>query len=966
MIELRNISRTYKPKKGEEVRALNKINLTFGSTGMVFVLGKSGSGKSTLLNVIGGLDKYDEGDLLIQGKSTSDFKQSDFDSYRNTMIGFIFQEYNVLDNFTVAQNIGLALELQGKKATNEAINNILDSVDLNGYARRKPNELSGGQKQRVAIARALVKDPKVIMADEPTGALDSNTGRQVLETLEKLAETRLVIVVSHDREFAETYGTRIIEFKDGSIISDVSRQKTTKNDDIKPLSFTASNIKIKQGYELTNTDLKVINDYLKRTSRDASIEKIFNQATFAETKDTEINVSKDNYHSIKSKLPFKISLKIGASSLKNKTVRLVMSIILASVAFAMFGLADTMGSYNKYDTTSQSMIDSNIEYAAMEKVENIEHEGWVEERSVRMDDTDIAALNTKFPAYSFLPIYRNNNFNLSVNNNLFDSITGSEMSYYHSAFSGILEFDSTNINEFNIDFLGTSSRLPNTFDEIAITKHMYELFQKYGFREEGNTTKIAINNYDNLLNRELLINNKKYKIVGILDSKFNSTRFESLKEFDGQLSQFLLSQEYQTVLSFSHHYSMYVKKGFIDDLPKAKGIYINDTNWWINVYDNATQYYYWGEYIDLIGNYEQEDFTFLKNVGYQTLQQNDIIIQRDLFFNNNYSIVQDLGDYNQNYMMTYVNSLSDQVLLDALEDNNVFVDPVIENWTEGDRSQYRIEYYGIYYFNQINVENSFGKDYDTLLGESEVLFFNNLDPITLVLESTDYFSNTQNKEDIRVVGFYENDLISNSTYLMTNNLYNSFNFTQQGNYSSAISTISLDDRESLDKLIIENYKDELGVNYVLRNEVIATLNQVNTLIEGLSNIFLYVGIGFAVFSSLLLLNYITISVSYKKKEIGILRAIGARGRDVVGIFFKEAMIIALINFFVATGIAIFTIITINSQLRNEYGLLLTILNFGIRQVILMLAVSIVVAFISSSIPVSRIARKRPIDAIRDK
>src|SRR5690554_7532144 len=122
MIELRNISRVYKPKRGEPVKALDNVNLTFGSTGMVFVLGKSGSGKSTLLNVIGGLDKYDEGDLLIQGKSTYDFKQSDFDSYRNTMIGFIFQEYNVLDNFTVAQNIGLALQLQGRKATSKAIN----------------------------------------------------------------------------------------------------------------------------------------------------------------------------------------------------------------------------------------------------------------------------------------------------------------------------------------------------------------------------------------------------------------------------------------------------------------------------------------------------------------------------------------------------------------------------------------------------------------------------------------------------------------------------------------------------------------------------------------------------------------------------------------------------------------------------------------------------------------------------
>lgn len=156
MIELKGISRIYKLKRSEPVHALNKIDLVFGKKGMVFVLGKSGSGKSTLLNVIGGLDKYNEGELIVKGKSTKAFRQSDFDSYRNTMIGFIFQDYNVLDEFTVAQNIGLALELQGKKATSENISAILSQVDLVGYGRRKPNELSGGQKQRVAVARALV------------------------------------------------------------------------------------------------------------------------------------------------------------------------------------------------------------------------------------------------------------------------------------------------------------------------------------------------------------------------------------------------------------------------------------------------------------------------------------------------------------------------------------------------------------------------------------------------------------------------------------------------------------------------------------------------------------------------------------------------------------------------------------------------------------------------------------------
>ena len=206
MIEVKNLKKTYKPKKGAAVQALKGINLKFEEKGLVFILGKSGSGKSTLLNMLGGLDKFDDGEIIIKGKSSKQFTQSDFDSYRNTFIGFIFQEYNILNDFTVGANIALAMELQGRKPTKEELNKILDEVDLTGFASRKPNELSGGQKQRVAIARALIKNPEIIMADEPTGALDSNTGKQVFDTLKKLSKDKLVIVVSHDRDFAEQYG----------------------------------------------------------------------------------------------------------------------------------------------------------------------------------------------------------------------------------------------------------------------------------------------------------------------------------------------------------------------------------------------------------------------------------------------------------------------------------------------------------------------------------------------------------------------------------------------------------------------------------------------------------------------------------------------------------------------------------------------------------------------------------------
>lgn len=211
MLETKELVKIYKPKKGVPVTALNKISLKFPEKGMVFLLGKSGSGKSTLLNVLGGLDKYDGGEIIIKGVSSKNFRQQHFDSYRNTYVGFIFQEYNVLDEFSVGANIALAIELQGRRASDSEINDILKQVDLEGFGARKPNELSGGQKQRVAIARALVKKPEIIMADEPTGALDSATGKQVFDTLKKLSETKLVIVVSHDREFAEQYADRIIE-----------------------------------------------------------------------------------------------------------------------------------------------------------------------------------------------------------------------------------------------------------------------------------------------------------------------------------------------------------------------------------------------------------------------------------------------------------------------------------------------------------------------------------------------------------------------------------------------------------------------------------------------------------------------------------------------------------------------------------------------------------------------------------
>ena len=220
MLEAINLKKTYKVKGGEPVEALKGVNLSFADTGMVFILGKSGSGKSTLLHILGGLDRMDEGEIVLDGKSSEKYTEKDWDEYRNRNIGFIFQEYNLLAEFSVKDNISIALQLQGEKVTDEKIAEVLKRVELEGIEKRRPTQLSGGQRQRVAIARALIKNSKIIFADEPTGALDEATGNSILQLLKELSKDKLVIVVSHDSEFAEKYGDRIIEIADGQIVRD--------------------------------------------------------------------------------------------------------------------------------------------------------------------------------------------------------------------------------------------------------------------------------------------------------------------------------------------------------------------------------------------------------------------------------------------------------------------------------------------------------------------------------------------------------------------------------------------------------------------------------------------------------------------------------------------------------------------------------------------------------------------------
>lgn len=222
MLQIINVSKKYIITNELSVNALKEIFLNLRKSEFVSVLGPSGCGKTTLLNIIGGLDRYNEGDILINGKSTKDFSDSDWDAYRNQSIGFVFQSYNLIPHMNILDNVALALSVAGESRAirTEKAKAALDRVGLSQQLKKFPNQLSGGQTQRVAIARAIVNNPDIILADEPTGALDSETGVQVMELLKEISRERLVVLVTHNSELAEAYSTRIVRMTDGRIISD--------------------------------------------------------------------------------------------------------------------------------------------------------------------------------------------------------------------------------------------------------------------------------------------------------------------------------------------------------------------------------------------------------------------------------------------------------------------------------------------------------------------------------------------------------------------------------------------------------------------------------------------------------------------------------------------------------------------------------------------------------------------------
>lgn len=964
MLEIKNVVKTYKPKRGEHVKALKGVNLSFGEKGMVFILGKSGCGKSTLLNVIGGLDAFDSGEIIIKGRSSSTFSGSDFDSYRNTLIGFIFQEYNILNEFNVEKNIALALELQGKKATPDKVRELLELVDLGELAKRKPTELSGGQKQRIAIARALIKDPEIIIADEPTGALDSATGIQVFETLKKLSKDRLVIIVSHDREFAERYGDRVIEMVDGLIKSDETKRMIPPKEISKGFNIIGNDlVHIEKGHSVTEKEMDGLKKLINSTDREvvislsekrnvdikriAKIDSKGNSENFDSTAKEDLNLK--NYDGkklklIRSKMKFKDSFKMGASGLKSKPIRLVLTIFICFVSFALFGLADTVASYKREKTAITSIVDSNIQNLSLVRQIRNGDEGNYYYNSGLLKASDIDSINEEL-SLNLKGVYTNEvvpsmwNFGtISFDETLYSSSNIAKSKFYNSSITGLIEMTRKEVEDLGFDIIG-DGWIEDSKD-VVITKYIAGAIMAAGYKDNDDSTKSIkasdLTSMEMLIGKKIVFGGSSLKIKAIVDTKLNEERYAALKEESssnsGNIFDSIIFMEFANVVGFGYHNLIIVKEGTIDSIikedPNETSLSVSGYSISMTLPDLGNDGNKWYSNFLKVSDLSATQYKFKS--GVTALGENQFLLHFG-----------DVVGYNfeSNFSTEFVTALN-------LCYNN-------------DREIYQTNIY-----NDILSNPVFFAEIMSKVNETSFII-QNYNPGS----SYDY---TANPAEIVGIFLYGNNVITNDgTLLVSNKRYEDIESVakNRGVYGFALTAMPTTE-EAISKIVNFHYaqydNSDLDYRFQMVNEISFILDSITQLFETLAKVFLIIGLVFAFIAAFMMMMFISTSISYKKREIGILRAIGARSTDVFGIFFNESIIIAAINAILSVAGSIAVTITINYILRNQYGLLITFINFGIRQILLIVAVSVLVAFIGSFLPVYNIARKKPIDAINNR
>lgn len=981
MLEIKDLRKIYKTNKGAPVHALDGVTLRFPETGMVFLLGKSGSGKSTLLNVCGGLDSPTDGEIIVKGRSSRDFSQSDFDSYRNTFIGFIFQEYNILNEFSVEDNIALALELQGKPKDKAAIQKLLEEVDLQGYAKRKPNTLSGGQKQRIAIARALIKTPEIIMADEPTGALDSNTGKQVLETLKKLSATKLVIVVSHDRDFAEYYGDRIIELSDGKVISDISKAQEAQQQLTANVNAVGDVLCVKNGAELTDADFAQIKAFLQRTGNNAiiaggekdvanfkKVSRISDDGTKEVFRDTAQPAAKsytnEESRFIRSKLPIRHAAKIGTSSLKTKPFRLFFTILLCTVAFTMFSLLSTLNFYNSHATFLQTMRDTNTAVVQMVKYYKTVHTGYENGEQIYQHDGYNQTKFTESERKEYSALLGTDAFGIAENYGNFN-LRQNNIEYWQNTIfgMGLLPADHSLRQQITGEY-------PKTADEMVISSYMADmLIACKAYDSEGNSLELTERNQ--VIGKKFTVNGVTYTVTGILDSGEIPAKFDPLKE--STEPDYNLRNEFNSYLGDGLHLLAFVNQERLETLSAQSHDYYEKVENYTSVVTGTKQdgEYQFPEWSDStyskVSDLDGSEILFVS--GKNAVGDNEVVLPYRFFaekIRNAYYTKRDQQFDKEDMILRYDQAIQlvDEIAMGGKFDyENMDKDgkdePEFIALTEEQIKDKLAELLSCVQRDEVDMTfgvKLFNRENNAAYGDAQELTI-----VGVYLKENTNYGNMLYLSDTAFNRLWEEQKQTVSYYSITQSNYKPgkdafYNKLYLPFVYSPATADTYWDIFSNEEWAADESRVALSGNFI------STLDMVDNMVKNLSKIFFWVALVFAVFAILLFSNFISASIVQKKKEIGILRAVGARSADVFKIFFSESFVIALICMALSVAASIVICNLINASLAVELGASLFV--FGPASFGVLTGAALVTVVIATYLPVRKAARKKPVESIR--
>lgn len=859
MIELKNISKTYKSKKAKSTIALKDVSIKFQEKGLVFILGKSGSGKSTLLNILGGLDKYDSGDLIINEKSTKNFTNKDFDAYRNTHIGFVFQDFNLLENYSVEKNISLSLELQNKKTNKEEIENALKIVGLEGFGKRKINELSGGQKQRVAIARALVKNPNVILADEPTGNLDSVTGKQIFELLKELSKEKLIVIVSHDNDNAEKYADRIIELKDGTIIADSDKNKDK--------------------YE-----------------------------------------NSEKFNLVSAKLPFKYSLKMGLGNLIHKKVKLFFTILLTAFAVTCLGVMLSATSFDLTEEHIKTLVKNNeyemsvfsfdkvfdAEQMIKDQIANLFGSG-IEAETIEIADEKIKEVEEKTDLNWYKQVILTQNQE-SANFKYVNDVTYSSVYYTDYSMLLFVESDENNAKLIQDKLIG---RLPENKDEIVIPSYIADNIIQSGIKLKKESKDKEAEIYKPLTYNQIISDDKyiqidgldkSVKIVGIIE--YDMSEYEVLKTvsydeyYNGIIS---VEAEYIELFSNVKYSRVYVTNDFISSLNLKE----NNTLSTASKMSYNDKIHIAGQIAYISEKIQAYDGTNLKD--FETLNDNKILI--DL------NILNDITD----------NDFTKQY--DKYLETNMFV-------TESDVNNFIKGY--------IKDNKIIGKILKTNIAEDKIV------------------NSSENYKEYEIAGviikettvptvYYNKEIVNG---LIQENIYTDSIFTEVKNETELRELFSKYPMDKSDTILYSKYTNGI-LNSLIFTVILKAVGQYGTIF-------------FLIFAIILLVNFISSSVSYRKKEIGILRAIGCKSKDILTMFIVESVSLIALSLLISNKLITFIVQKINTALGLFMSNDVSFLNYGTEEQMTMIGITLLIVIVANLIPIRKVTKMKPIDAILNK